>query len=200
MSLTRQSVFAAPILCSLLLPALFLTAQGQAQSSADNKLALKASLVLTPEFCATTIQQGGFFTGKEKFEVGKAACAELEPALQGAFTRLTRVAAPPPPEAGAVVLLPKFDEAAATRRTGVTIFNKPKKDLLVVLEWTITDPSGKTVWLQTVQGTAETKGRPNGTLSKKAMTLLVEAAVKNAADQSATQMASAQELRALPPR
>lgn len=56
---------------------------------AGGKLSLKATLVLTPEFCATKIKPKGSFMTKEwgSFDFGKAACTELEPALKGVFHR-----------------------------------------------------------------------------------------------------------------
>jgi hypothetical protein len=58
----------------------------QEQPAAPKPLSLTADLVLTPEFCATIDKKHN-----EKFEVGKAACAQLEPALRPIFVRLTRV-------------------------------------------------------------------------------------------------------------
>ena len=68
------------------------TAQNQTPSSLP-KLSLTAALVLTPDFCATVNKKGheAFLGGSEKFPVGKTACNELEPALNGIFTSLTRV-------------------------------------------------------------------------------------------------------------
>ncbi len=194
----HQSVVRLSVLCTLMLPAAVQTLHEQAVPP-DSTLGLQAVLVLTPEFCATTIKQGDkVFTGVEKFDVGISACAELEPALQGAFRQLKRVAAPPVADTGEVVLVPRLVSASDTRSKGITIFNRPMKDLLVVLEWTIRDPAGKTVWLQTVQGTLAIKGRPNRrTLSTKDMKILVDAAVEDAAKQSVAKMSSAPELRKL---
>jgi hypothetical protein len=197
MSLISHSFFRLSMFCLLILPVAAQTPSGQ-PASPDPALGLRAALVLTPEFCATTIKQGDkMWTGVEKFEVGTSACAELEPALQGVFRQLNRVAAPPEAGTGEVVLVPRLVSASATRPTGITIFNKPKKDLLVVVEWTVKDSAGKTAWFQTVQGTATAKGRANGTISKKDMKILVDAAVEDAAKQSAAKMLSAPELRKL---
>ncbi len=204
MSMIRHTFVWLSMICALALPAAVQTLSGQPVPG-DSRLALRAVLVLTPEFCATTMKQGDkFWTGQEKFEVGPAACTDLEPALRGVFSQLSRVAAPPANTDG-VVILPRLVNASATRPTGITIFNRPKKDLLVVVEWTVKDPAGKTVWLQTVQGTATVKGRANGTLSKKDMKALVDAAMQAAATESAAKMSSAPELRklaenAVPPR
>jgi hypothetical protein len=193
----RRSVLRLPVICMLVFSAAVQPLGGQTASPVST-LGLRAILVLTPEFCATTIKQGNkFWTGVEQFEVGTSACAELEPSLQGVFRQLNRVAAPPAAGTGELVLVPRLVGASATRPTGVTIFNKPKKDLLVTLEWTLKDSAGNTVWFQTVQGTATVKGRANGTLSKKDMKILVDEAVADAAKQSAVKMESAPELRKL---
>jgi len=195
MSVIHHSSVTLSMLSALMLLAAVRTPQ---TSSGDSKLALRAALVLTPEFCSTEIKQGDkVWTGVEKFEVGPAACAELEPALQAVFRQVNRVAASPASDAADVVILPRVVSASATRRIGITIFNKPKKDLLVALELTVKDPAGKTVWLQTVEGTGTAKGRANGTLSKKDMKILVDAAVADAATQSAAKMSSAPELQKL---
>jgi len=182
------------MLCALMLPSTIQALHGQ-PNSGDSKLPLRAALVLTPEFCATEIKQGEkVWTGVEKFEVGAAACAELEPALQGIFRQLDKVDAPP---AGEIVILPRVVSASATRPTGVTIFNRPKKDLLVVLEWTVKDSAGKTIWFQSVQGTGTVKSYARGNVSKKTMKILVGDAVRDAAKESAAKMSSAPELRKL---
>src|SRR4249919_1773644 len=83
---------------------------------ADAKLPIKAALVLTPEFCATKIKPKGSALTKEwgTFEVGKAACEQLEPALKEAFFSLSRVAAPPAAQEAQLVLLPRIVDVNAT--------------------------------------------------------------------------------------
>ena len=186
------------------LSSLFLVAVSQAAAAAqgslleDKKLALKAVLVLSPEFCAAVKKQGDkFWTGEEKFEIGKADCAELEPALRAVFAELTRVdGVPSTANAGQLVLMPRLADASATRPTQITIFNKPTKEMVVVLEWTAKDSSGKTVWIETIQGTTQHR-RGMMESVKKNVKLMAEAAVKDAAEKSAAKMASSPELQKL---
>src|SRR5208337_113286 len=119
---TRHSFLVSLPLWALVLSAALANSDGQTTPPADNKAAatklpLKAALVLTPEFCATKIKPKGSWATKEMgtFDVGQAACAELEPALKAAFSNLNRVSAPPSPEEGQVVLLPRFVDVDATK-------------------------------------------------------------------------------------
>ena len=164
--------------------------------SPHGKLAAKAALVLTPEFCASQKKQGDkFWTGVEAFQVGKAACTELEPVLQSAFAALTRLTEAPLPEAGyQVVLFPRFADASATRPTQITIFSRPTKALDLDLEWTVKDPAGKTIWIGTAQGSASMRVG-TGTSYKDALTTLTAEAVRDAGEKSAIQMSSALELQ-----
>jgi hypothetical protein len=189
---THHSFLAAPLLCTIISSVVSATARAQTKPPTDTTLALKAALVLTPEFCATTTTKGSFASGKETFEVGKAACTELEPVLKGVFSNLTRVAVVPPPEEGQVVLLPKFGEVDATRTMGAF----SDRELVVLLEWTVKDRSGKTVWIETVQGTAK-HHMGNAFTHGKNEKLIVEDAVKDAAEQSASKMSSSSELHKL---
>jgi hypothetical protein len=178
----RHSFLAAPLLCALLLPAGSVTAHGQA-TSADTKLTLRAGLVLTREFCDTTEDAGG----SALLDVGKAACAELEPALKALFTSVTRVTAAASAGDADVVLLPRFANIA---------FGGEGSDLLLVwLEWTVKDKSGKTVWIGTVQGSLGPL-RYLGS-GKKWRQKIVTAVIKHTAEESARAISSAPELRKL---
>ena len=192
MKLTRLSLLAAPLLCTIIFSAVSVTSRAQTKSPADTTLTLKATLVLTPEFCATKTKKGSFASGKETFEIGKAACAELEPALKGVFYSLTRVAAVPSPEEAQVVLLPRFGEVDATRTLGAF----SDREMVVLLEWTVTDRLGKTVWIETVQGSAK-HHMGNSFTHNKNLKLIVEDSVRDVAEQSATKMSSSPELRKL---
>src|SRR5437762_833198 len=109
----------APLLLSALIPLVALiTAEGQTAPHAEGKLALRAALVLTPEFCATKSKKGDFFSGKETFDIGKSACAALEPALSGAFSSVTRVDVAPSSVEAQVVLVPRFVDVGATKALG----------------------------------------------------------------------------------
>ncbi len=184
---TRHSFLAAALWCLLVLPAACVTAPGQAASPAGQKLALKAALVLTPEFCATKMKKK-----HETFETGKAACAELEPALKEAFSSLTRVAAASSSGDAQVVLLPRFADVGATKTLGAF----SNREMVVLLEWTVKDTSGRTVWIETVQGSAKHHSG-NAFTYKKNLKRIVADSVKDAAEQSASRMSSSPELRKL---
>jgi hypothetical protein len=190
--LTSFSFLVAPLVSAIIFSAVSVTLRAQTKSPADTTLTLNAALVLTPEFCATKSKQGSFVSGKETFEIGKAACAELEPALKGVFSSLTRTAAPPSPEEAQVVLLPKCGDVDATKTLGAF----SDREMIVLLEWTVKDRSGKTVWIETVQGSS--KHHMGNTFTHgKNVKLIVEDSVKDAAEQSASKMSSSPELRKL---
>jgi hypothetical protein len=189
--LSIRGFFIAPSLV-VLLSVLSVNARGQAAQAEGTKLALKAALVLTPDFCATKTKKGTFLSGKETFEIGKAACRELEPALKGAFSDVTRVVEASSTEGAEVVLMPKFVDVDATKST-LAFSNR---EMIVLIEWTVKDQSGKTVWIETVQGSAK-HHIGNMITYKKNLKLIVEDSMKDAAAQSASKMSSAPELRNL---
>jgi hypothetical protein len=188
---TSRSFSALPLLVTFFLMAPSDTICGQTSHSGEPELDLKAALVLTPEFCATKMKKDVIF-GNETFEVGKAACAELEPSLKRVFSRLTCVAAASAQGDAQVVLIPKFVDLSAT--WGVTAFSN--RELVVLLEWTVKDSSGRTVWIETISGSA-THHAGNLFTANKNRNLLVEDSVKDIADQSASKMSSASEFRKL---
>ncbi len=188
----RHSFFASALLCSLILPALCMAAHGQTAPPAAPPLPLKAALVLTPEFCATETSVGAWGINQEKFKVGNAACAELEPALKGVFSTLTRVDAASSAGDAQVVLVPKFGDIAPTQPS----MGHYHRELLVSVEWTVKDKSGKTVWLETIQGSAK-RSIGNGFTHNKNLKRIVADSVKEAAQQSAAKMSASPELRKL---
>jgi hypothetical protein len=187
------------LLLPLALSTLCVTAYPQAPASTNQKLSLSAALVLTPEFCATQVVKeytGTFHDPPETLEIGKAACTDLEPALKEAFFRLTRVNAESSSGDAQVLLLPRI---AGANLTAPPASYRAKREVVVLLEWTIKDKSGKTVWLETVQGTA---AHPAGRMGhphsiKENLVLTTEDSMKNAAEQSASKMASSPELQKL---
>jgi len=162
--------------------------------TASTKLSFRAALVLTPEFCATKVQPKGSWATKEMgtYDVGKAACEELEPALKEVFSNLTRVGAVPSSAEGEVVLVPRLVDVDATK-AAMAFSNR---EMIVLLEWTVKDASGKTVWIETVQGTAK-HHIGNVFTHGKNERLIVKDSVKDAAEQSAGKMSSSPELRKL---
>lgn len=214
MTRTRLFFLASVLLCTMALSS-FITAQDQTTPPADTKpaadtqpadtkaaeakpadakLPLKAALVLTPEFCATKIKPKGAALTKEwgSFDVGKAACEQLEPALKDTFSSLNRVAAPPAAQEAQLVLLPRIVDVNAT--TAIGAFSN--REMVIVLEWTAKDPAGNTVWLETVQGSAK-HHMGNLFTFKKNQVLIVTDSMKDAAVQSAGKMSASPELRKL---
>jgi len=178
-----------------LLLALAPGACAQAAPAADPKLPLRAVLVLTPEFCATVFKQGSAWTtGRETFEVGKTACTELEPALKPIFASLTVTAALPVSGDAQIVLIPKFANAHATD----SAFAFSNREMDVFLEWTVKDAAGKTIWLQTVQGSSK-HHMGNTFTHQHDVNLVARDSVANAAAQSGAAIEAAPEIRQLVP-
>ena len=194
MTKTRKSVFAVLIGClgvMTYLPAML--AEEPSAASPDAKLPLNAVLVLTPEFCATKFKQGSVWTtGRETFAVGKMACTDLEPALKSAFANLTVVSAPPTSGDAQLVLVPKFADTHATTSS----FAFANREMDVFLEWTAKDSAGKTIWLQTVQGSSK-HHMGNVFTHGHNVNLIVRDSVKDVADQSVAKMEAAAELQKL---
>jgi hypothetical protein len=161
-------------------------------ASTSSKLPLRATLVLTPEFCATRMSRGSLTT-KFGFEVGKAACVEFEPALKEAFASITTTSEAPKTGDVQLILIPKFVDVGSTV-DGITAFSD--RELDVILQWAAKDISGTTIWIGTVQGAAK-HHVGNLFTYKKNLKLIVNDAVKDLASQSAIKMSSSAELRKL---
>ncbi|MFZ1134768.1 MAG: hypothetical protein WAN69_07470 [Candidatus Korobacteraceae bacterium] len=180
-------------LCAVFILAAAISAHAQSSTPTDSRLKLQAQLVLTPEFCATKYGENhSAFKVEDAWEVGSAACTELEPALKGTFSSLTVVTTPASSSDADVVLTPKFVNTSATK----TMWANSKRELLVVLEWTAKDKSGKTVWVETIQGTATEKEGNGFSHTKHAKTLSAKS-VNDAAAKSAAAMSASAELRKL---
>jgi hypothetical protein len=191
MSRIRHLLSVSAMCWSLVLPFMCVKMYGQSSAPAAQKLPLNATLVLTPEFCGTKTKKGTWGVNQEAFPVGKAACKELEPALKGVFNNVTRVEAAPSSGDGQLTLLPRFVDVSATQAK-IAFSNR---ELVVLVEWTVKDKAGKTVWLETVQGSSK-RHIGNMFTYKKNLNHIVEDSVKDMAEQSATKMASAPELQA----
>jgi hypothetical protein len=126
---------------------------GQSSSAAPAAFTIPVELVLTPEFCGTKIRKGSFLSGRETFEVGKAACPELEKTLKETLPGLARLSREP--EAGdrpaGIILIPRFVDAGATKTVGAF----SDREFVVLVEWTAKDAAGKALWIETVQGSAK---------------------------------------------
>src|SRR3989442_1616362 len=149
-----NSVFSfAPV--AYLLAALLSQEPVQARQATEGKYPLEAILVLTPDQCETQSKKGNWVIGKEKYQVGEFLCPAAEAAVQQVFEKYTRVETLSDDERapGKVILTPRFVDLEATRTA--TAFGRRKMVLLV--EWTATDHSGKVLWVQTVEGNSHEK-------------------------------------------
>ena len=151
------------------------------------KLSLTAALVLTPEFCATVNKKGS-----EKFKVGNAACIELGPAFKGIFSSLTQVDDSSKAGNVQVVLEPKFADVGATQKA----FAFSNRELVLLVEWTVRDQSGKVMWLETVQGSAK-RHIGNAFTYRGNLKHILEDSAKDLAEQSAAKMSAAPQLQKL---
>jgi len=138
------------------------SARAQDHSAAPQPLNLTAGLVLTPEFCATIDKKHS-----EKFEVGKAACAQLEPVLSKVFAK------------------PRFSEVGGTKKA----FAFSTRELVILMEWTVRDREGKVLMLDTVQGTGK-RHMGNMYTYKSNLKHIVEDATQDMAEQSAQKIAA----------
>ena len=157
------------------------SARAQDQSAAPKPLNLTASLVLTPEFCATIDKKHS-----EKFEVGKAACAQLEPALGKIFAKLTRVDDVSKAADAQLVLEPRFSEVGGTEKA----FAFSTRELVILVEWTVRDREGKVLMLDTVQGTGK-RHIGNTFTYKNNLKHIIEDSTQDMAEQSAQKIAAA---------
>ncbi len=155
----------------------------QASPATSTKLSVGAVVVLTPDFCATKLGMA---------EVGKAVCPELEAALKTVFDKLTSVPEVPKTAEARLVLIPTFANTGATQ--GRWAFSD--RDLDIYLQWTAKDQSGKTLWIQTVEGSA-THHMGNVFTYRKNIKLIVSDAAKDVAAKSAIKISTAEQIRAL---
>ena len=162
------------------------------RQTTPTKLLLTADLVLSPEFCATKRRQS--LALKDVLRVGKAACPQLQAELSGVFSGLRRVEKVPLPgtSVAQIVLIPRFVDINATQ----PLLPSSQRKLVILLEWTIQDSAGHTIWLQTVQGSSEHK--LGWIITTKRVAELVEAAVVDLARDSAARISAARELQKLP--
>jgi hypothetical protein len=192
-----RKIFNLKQLLATLLPVLAWAAMdAQSTVPAEAKFPLRTALVLTPEFCTSRVARGGVQDNpKRGLEVGQIACVEFEPALKDVFADITRVSDEQKIGDAQLVLIPKFVDAGV-KMEGFTAFSNQDLDLL--LQWTAKDASGRTVWLETVQGSAK-HHVGNVFTARKNMRLIISDAVKNLAVQSASKISLSPELRAFAP-
>jgi hypothetical protein len=186
MSIISRRLFSTALCYPLLLSGWLAMGQNQTPPP-PQKLSLTAALVLTPEFCDTISKKKS-----EKFAVGKAACADLEPALKGIFSGLTRVDDSSKAGDAQVVLEPKFADVGTTQKN----FAFSNRELVVLVEWTVRDQSGKAIWIDTVQGSAK-RHMGNAFTYGSNKKHILEDSVRDMAEQSAAKMSSSPELQKL---
>lgn len=167
--------------------------EGQdAKAPAAQPVPLNAALVLTPEFCATKSKKGTWGINEETFPVGKVACEELAPIVKAAFTSMKRVDDATTAGNVQLVLTPKFVDIGATQKT----FAFSNRELTVVMEWTARDPSGKTVWIETIEGTAK-HHMGNAFTHGSNVKHIVEDSVKDVGEQAVVKLEASPEISKL---
>jgi hypothetical protein len=164
-------------------------ASGQTPPPQELQMGFKTALVLTPEFCATVTKKGTWGVNEEKFPIGKAVCDQLEPALRTVFYRLSRVSEESSAGDSDLVLVPRLVDVGATQKA----FAFSKRELVIMIEWTAKDKAGKTVWIDTIQGSAK-HNIGNAFTYKNDLKLIVADASKNVADESAKKMSLSPEI------
>jgi hypothetical protein len=166
------------------------SAGAQQPSALGGKMTATAIVVLTREFCTVTANKRifpmPFVPRNEAFVLGRLLCPAAEEAARSSFGRVIRMeTAPKPQDAGGhLVLIPRYVDMEAT--DAPTTIQKRKMALLV--EWTATDPSGKVLWVQTVEGDAR---KAAGFNHRK----LLETAVGDVGEKSTEAIEKSQEIR-----
>lgn len=166
--------------------------QGQEAPAPGQPVSMNAALVLTPEFCATKSKKGTWMINQETFPVGKVACQELEPIVKTAFTSLNRIQDPSAAGDARLILTPRFVDIGATQKT--LAFSS--RELTVVIEWTARDQSGKTVWIETIEGTAK-RHMGNAFTHGSNLKHIVEDSVKDVAEQTVAKLEASPEIARL---
>ena len=157
-----------------------------------SKLPLTAELVLSHELCST---KTGHHLNGDVLSIGKAVCPQLQAKLSKVFLNLVRIDKLPAAghTSAQVVLIPKFVDISATQ----PLLGSSQQELVIVLEWTVQDAAGKTIWLQTIQGSSQHKR--GWIITPNRRTELIEGAAGDLALSSAMKMSTAPELQKLAP-
>ena len=126
--------------------------------------------------------------------MGKATCAQLYEGLAPIFSDLRKL--DKAPDAGTntaqIILIPRFVDISATQQP---LLPSSSRKLVILLEWTIQDTMGHTIWLQTVRGMSEHKA--GWAITPRAIRGLVEDAVSDLAKDSVARISVARELKQL---
>ncbi|MGD0631546.1 MAG: hypothetical protein ABR987_19620 [Terracidiphilus sp.] len=184
---SRSPILASALSLAVILTSFSLTARSQTASPPEQKLDLNVAVVLDPDLCATKIKKN-----HETFEVGRAACDLFKSALEQGFSSVTSVATTGDAAGAQVILVPRFVDLSATKTMGAF----STRELTVLLEWTAKDKSGRTVWIETVQGAGKNH-MGNGFTYKTDLKEIIHYAVEDLAHKSVAEMDASPELRKL---
>jgi len=171
------------------------SAGAQQSSMPGGQMAATAVIVLTQEFCTVEVKRGVWAFGGEVFQAGRLLCPAAEEAARNSFQRVIRMETAPKPEdaGGHLILIPRYvDMEATTTATLVgTVTQIEKRKMALLVEWTATDPSGKILWAQTVEGDAR-KGTGVKNISHRK---LLENATRDLVANSTEAMEKSQEIQ-----
>lgn len=159
------------------------SAATQQPSVSNSKIAGTAIIVLTHEFCTAEVRTGNSVVGHNVFRPGRLLCTSAEEAVRDSFERVIRMETAPKPEdaGGHLILIPHFADMEATTPLS------SKRNVALLLEWNAIDPSGKILWVQTIEVDAKKHENSN----KK----IVEMAVQDLAAKSTEAIRGSQEIR-----
>lgn len=187
MSKGHLSFLAPVLLLTAVLPGVSATARAQETSAVNKELDLKAAVVLDKDFCLTKMKKN-----HETFEVGKAACEIFKPELEREFSTLTTVGSVAEAAGAQAVFVPRFVDLSATKTLGAF----STRELTVLLEWTVKDSSGRTVWIQTVEGTGKNH-MGNGFTYQNDLRQIIRYALGDLIHKSVAEMNASRELHKL---
>ncbi len=91
---------------------------------------------------------GNSLVGRDVFRTGRLLCPSAEEVARDSFDRVIRMETLPRPEdtGGHLVLVPRFADMETTNPV------IKKRNVALLLEWSAVDPSGKILWVQTIEG------------------------------------------------
>jgi hypothetical protein len=190
---TRSSFLLTVSLGAFALSALLMPVRAQVASPPESTIALKAALVLAPEFCAKQPALPRWMAGKVDVPVGEASCEEFRLSLKRVFPSLSFVTDASSIWDAQIVLIPRFVDVSLTQP--YQLIHAVDQEMLVVMEWTIKDKSGKTIWIETVQGSASHKVSGLKNEQQDNPRLLAQAALHEVAWQTEKAMLASPELR-----
>jgi hypothetical protein len=135
--------------------------------------------------CALDLKKGICVLGNEVFRPGRLLCPSAEEAVRNSFERVIRMETAPRPEdaGGHIVLIPQFAHFGVTSTSTLlslsvgtsvvsvhTVVTSPRgaaypviasfapferRHMSLLVEWSATEPSGKILWVQKVEGEAD---------------------------------------------